>query len=51
MGFAPAVRAYGNPTSFVTEGSACGITTGKARLRREAKRLDFDLNLVIYPYI
>ncbi|WP_204368296.1 hypothetical protein, partial [Brachyspira hyodysenteriae] len=24
------------PTSFATEGSACGIATGEARLRREA---------------
>ena len=39
-GFAPAVRAFGNPTSFVA--------TGEARLRREAKRLYLNLNVINY---
>ncbi|PTY40698.1 hypothetical protein DQ06_09085 [Brachyspira hampsonii bv. II] len=36
------------PTSFATEESACGIATGEAILRREAKRLYLVLNLINY---
>ena len=46
MGFAPAVRAYGNPTSFATEGSTAterstfrysiGIATYEARSKKTA---------------
>ena len=47
-GFAPVLRSFGKPTSFATEGSFCGIATYEVRLRREAKRLHLDFNLINY---
>ena len=42
------VHRVQHPTSFATVGSACGIATGEARLRREAKRLNLGFNLINY---